>query len=233
MPILDNETGESLEYSQFCRHPKYKELCNTPYSNGLRRLCQGDASGTSGEKKQHVKGTYTFRVIKFENISHDRRKEICHTSVICEVRPNKEEPNCTCITVKVNRVRYPGYVATPIGSLELLKLIINSTISCTGASFDCFDIKNFYLDTPMDRSEYSRIKLSVITQEIIDEYNLLDYEHNRLIYFEIVRGYYGLPQSGRLANDMLCKRLNKEGFLKHQQRQRSGATNGDPYNLCL
>ena len=64
----------------------------------------------------------------------------------------------------------------------------------------------------MERSEYARIKLSVIPQENIDEYNLLDYEHNWWIYFEIVLGCYGLPQSGRLANDLLCKRLNKEGY---------------------
>ena len=40
----------------------------------------------------------------------------------------------------------------------------------------------------MDQSEYARIKMSVILQEIIDEYNLIDYEHNGWIYFEIVRG---------------------------------------------
>ena len=66
----------------------------------------------------------------------------------------------------------------------------------------------------MNRSECARIKLSVIPQEIIDEYNLLDYEHNGWIYFEIVRGCYGLTQFGRLANDMIHKRLNKEGYFE-------------------
>ena len=66
----------------------------------------------------------------------------------------------------------------------------------------------------MDRSEYASIKLSVIPQEIIDEYNLLDYEHSRWIYFEIVRGCYGFPQYGRLANDLLCKRLNKGSYFE-------------------
>ena len=66
----------------------------------------------------------------------------------------------------------------------------------------------------MDRSEYSRIKLSVIPQEIIDEYNVLEYEHNGWIYFEIVCGCYGLPQSEQLANDLLRKRLNKEGYFE-------------------
>ena len=66
----------------------------------------------------------------------------------------------------------------------------------------------------MDRSEYARIKMSVIPQEIIDEYNILDYEHNRWIYFEIVRGLYGLPKSGRLANDLPYKRINKEIYFE-------------------
>ena len=56
------------------------------------------------------------------------------------------------------------------------------------------------------------IKLSVITQENIDEYDLLEYEHKGWIYLEIVRGFYGLSQSGRIANDLLCKRLNKEVY---------------------
>ena len=95
--------------------------------------------------------------------------EISHTSTVCEVRPNKDEPNRTRITVAGNCVSYPGDVATPSGYMELLKLIINSTFSCPGAKFACFDIKNFYLDTPMDCSEYTRIKLSLIPQENIDE----------------------------------------------------------------
>ena len=49
-----------------------------------------------------------------------------------------------------NRFRYPGNVATPTGSLKLLGLVINSTLSRPGARFACFDIKNFYLGTPME-----------------------------------------------------------------------------------
>ena len=66
----------------------------------------------------------------------------------------------------------------------------------------------------MDRSEYARIKLSVIPQDMFDEYNLLDYEHNGWIYFEIGRGFYGLPQYGSLSKDLLNKRINKEGYFE-------------------
>ena len=99
MRVLDNETGESIEYIQLRRHLKYKKVWNISYSNELGWICQGVGSSTSGGKKQRVKGTDSFRVIKFENITHDFRKEIWHTGVVCKVRPNKDDPNRTRITV--------------------------------------------------------------------------------------------------------------------------------------
>ena len=68
-------------------------------------------------KNKHFKGTDTFRFINFENIPHNRRKEICHNSVVCEVKPKKDDPNRNYISVLGNRVRYPGDVVTPTGSL--------------------------------------------------------------------------------------------------------------------
>ena len=61
----------------------------------------------------------------------------------------------------------------------------------------------------MKRSEYVRIKFSDIPQEFIKEYDLSKAAQNGWIYFEIPRGFYGLPQSGQLANDLLRTRLEK------------------------
>ena len=126
-----------------------------------------------------------------------------------EVKPHKEDPNCTCITVAGSQICYPGYVGTPTGSLHLIKLIINSVLSRCNARLV---LKNFYLQTPMDRSEYVRIKLSDIPQEFIEEYNLSEAAQNGWIYFEILCGCYGLPQSGQLANDLLRTRLEKANY---------------------
>ena len=54
------------------------------------------------------------------------------------------------------------------------------------AHFVSFDLKNFYLQTPMERSEYVRIKLSDIPQEFIEEYNLSKAAQNGWIYFDIL-----------------------------------------------
>ena len=60
------------------------------------------------------------------------------------------------------RIVFLGDVATCIGGLELVKLMINSVLSRRGAKAACFDIKNLYLDTPMDEPEYMRIKIKDI-----------------------------------------------------------------------
>ena len=99
------------------------------------------------------------------------------------------------------------YVSTPTGSLELVKLIINSVLSRQNGLFTAFDIKNFYLDTPMENPEYVRVKLEDIPQEFIEGYHLLNNESHGWVYFEIFRGCYVLPQSGKLANDLIRTRL--------------------------
>ena len=45
-------------------------------------------------------------------------------------------------------------------------------------------------------------------------YKLKDKIKNGYIYMKIVRGIYGLPQAGKLANDLLKKRLSKEDYFK-------------------
>ena len=84
--------------------------------------------------------------------------------VVCEVNPHKEDPNRTRITVVGSQNFYPGYVGTPTGSIDLVKLIINSVLLHRNARFVSFDLKKFYLQTPMERSEYVRIKFSDIPQ---------------------------------------------------------------------
>ena len=94
------------------------KVCGThPIPKKLGRICQSVVSGKNGPQNQDVKVTDTFRVIKSDDIPQDRRKEICNTSVVPEIRPNKDDPNHTRITVAGNYICYPGYVATPTGSL--------------------------------------------------------------------------------------------------------------------
>ena len=80
--------------------------------------------------------------------------------MVCKVCQEKINPNRTRITIGGNRITFPGDVGTPTVFLELAKLVFNSVLSNPGAKFTTFDICNFYLQTPLDRPEYARIKLS-------------------------------------------------------------------------
>ena len=132
MPVLDPDTVNTMEYRQMRRHPKYKQIWETSYCNELCRLCQGIGTGDNGPKKQRIAGTETFKVIRYEGTPQDRRKEVCHTKVACEVRPHKEDPDRKKITIGGNHIIYPGDVGTPTASLELIKLILNSALSRWG-----------------------------------------------------------------------------------------------------
>ena len=141
--------------------------------------------------------------IIFSGIPRECILNLAHTHVVCEVKPTNADPNCTRITIGVNTINHTGNYGTKTGSLETVKLFINSTLSTPAAEFMTLDLANFYLNAPLDRPEYKHIQLSVIPQEVIDEYNLTPYAHNGYIYFVLGKGMYELNQAGKLANDLL------------------------------
>jgi hypothetical protein len=87
---------------------------------------------------------------------------------VCEHRPQKTEVNCTRLTLGGNLINYPGDISTRTAELEAIKILFNSVISTKGAEFISIDIKNFYLNTPLERPEYYvRIPLNLIPTEIV------------------------------------------------------------------
>ena len=112
---------------------------------------------------------------------------------VCSVRPEKDEKNQTRFVVFGDRISYPGKVATPTAEILVAKMLFNSVVSTRGAKFMTMDISNFYLQTPLKRKEYIRIKLSNIPEEVIREYKL----HSKAtkdgsIHIEASGGMYGL-----------------------------------------
>ena len=50
--------------------------------------------------------------------------------------------------------------------MTTIKLVLNSVISSAGERFMTADVKNFYLNTPMEDLEYMRIPIKLIPNEI-------------------------------------------------------------------
>jgi hypothetical protein len=94
------------------------------------------------------------------------------------------------------------------------KILWNSVLSTRGAKYCCADVKNFYLETPMERFEYMRMPIRLIPPDFLDKYELHDKIYNGFLYMEIRKGMYGLPQAGILANQLLRKRLKPHGYFE-------------------
>ena len=127
-------------------------------------------------------------------------------------KPHKSDPNRSRLTVGGDRITCLYDVSTPTSDLPTIKMLWNSVLSTPGAKYFTLDISNFYLGTPMDRPEYMRIPFKIIPQEIIDKYKLNDIEEKGWVYIKIVKGMYGLPQAGKIAHELLKKRLAKAGY---------------------
>ena len=136
--------------------------------------------------------------------------------------------NRTRLTVGGDRLDCNGETSTETAGLETIKIHLNSETSTKDAKYTAANIGNFYTNSKIESSEYMRIHLSIIPQEIINEYNVVKYvETDGYVYVEITGAMYGLSQSGRIANQDLRKHLAKYGYCptkrtpglcKHQTR---------------
>lgn len=69
------------------------------------------------------------------------------------------------------------------------------------------DMKDVYLNTPMQEYEYIHLPLHLIPPEIIQQCNLLDLVDSSCVYMEIWKGVYGLPQASCITYDHICLHL--------------------------
>ena len=65
--VIDEDTGESMEYRDLIKKYKYREVWNTSFVNELRRLAQ---------VIRDVKGTITIFFIQKSEILKDRQKDV-------------------------------------------------------------------------------------------------------------------------------------------------------------
>ncbi len=160
--IRDDDTGEYLNYKQLMRNPKHKTIWNKSSANEFGRLAQGI-------KDSRVTGTNTIFFIPKEQVPKDRLKDVTYGSFSCDMKPNKKETHRTRLTAGGDRINYPEDVGTPTADMTLVKTFLNSVISTKKAKCVMADIKDFYLNTPMKRYEYMRIKITDIPEEIIEQ----------------------------------------------------------------
>ena len=199
---INPDTGKLSEYSTLLKSSDGKHWEESCYEE-VGRLAQGYPPSVP-------KGTDTMHFIRFDQIPQGRKAT--YLRLVVSDRPMKANPRRVRFTVGGDRVDYPGDVSTKTADLTTAKILFNHVLSTPDAKFMGIDIKDFYLNNPMDRYEYMRIPISQIPPKIIDLYNLQPLVHNGAVYVEIRKGMYGLPQAGRIASDALIPKLNAAGY---------------------
>ncbi|KAL7538190.1 hypothetical protein ACHAXR_008359, partial [Thalassiosira sp. AJA248-18] len=205
--VVHPETNETItKYSKLIKEPILRDVWLKAMCIELGRLANGYGD---------TEGTNTFKFMSHDEISNiPGDRTVTYARIVVDYRPQKKDPNRVRITAGGNLIDYPGELTTRTADLTTSKILWNSTISTPGARYCCADAKNFYLCTPLDRHEYMRMPVELIPPEIIDLYDLTPKIKNGYVYMEIIRGMYGLPQSGMLANKLLKERLEEDGFIE-------------------
>ena len=140
---------------------------------------------------------------KITNIPKDRT--VTYARIVVNYRTQKSDPNRVIITVGGNLIKYLFDTYTPTADLVIAKLLWNSVLSTKGTQYICIDIQNMYLQTPMQRREYMKIKVELIPPKFMKEYNPKNKVKNGYVHMEIQKGLYCLPQVGILANKLFHK----------------------------
>jgi hypothetical protein len=197
-----------MEMRQLLRNPKYSDLRGKSYTKELGRLAQG-IPGT--------KGTDTIMFIKYDEIPLDQRWNVTYGKTVVTYWPEKDDPNQLRLTVGSNQIVCPFNVSTPTVEMMTVKMHLNSVISTKGAHYCTIDLKDFYLNTPMERPECMQLKLSNLPHNFVDMYGLTKIvQDNDNVYIKIQKGMYGLPQAGILAQQLLEQPLNEHGYQQSQ-----------------
>ena len=201
--ILDEKTGDKLEYRDLIKRPELRERWMRSLANELGRLSQGI---------RDIKGTNTIYFVPKSEIPPNRRRDITYGRIVVAYKPDKLEKHRSRLTVGGDRINYPGDTGAPTADLPIIKLLWNSVLSTPGAKYFTMDISNFYLGSPLPRPEFMRLPIRLIPDKIIQKYNLKQIEEDGTVYLKIVKGMYGLPQAGKIANELLIKRMRTAGY---------------------
>jgi hypothetical protein len=168
-----------MEYSALMKDPRLQPL----WSQGF-----GNKSGCLFQGIRDIPGTNTCFFTTLKDTPKDRK--ITYGKIVCDYKPHKQEKGRARLTVGGDKLDYSGNVATSTADITTLKILINSTLSTKDATMMMMDINNYYLGTPLPRSEYMKMLLLRFPEEIIQKYYLNALAVNGWFYIEIRKKAY-------------------------------------------
>jgi hypothetical protein len=98
-----------------------------------------------------TKGTNTIFFLLHTDICNiPSNRTVTYAHIVINYHPQKEDPNHVCITVGGNLINYPFEITTCTADMVPSKILWNNVISTKDARLAGANIKNMYLETPLD-----------------------------------------------------------------------------------
>ena len=120
-----------------------------------------------GDDKTKTPGTCSIFVMTHNEIRHiPQDKVVTYARHVVDLKTQKYDPNRVKIAASGNLIKYPGELTTHTADMTTAKILWKSILSTKGARFMGLDIKNFYICTPLDRFNYTKIPITIIPAHI-------------------------------------------------------------------
>jgi len=141
-------------------------------------------------------------------------KRVTYPRTVVAYRPEKiDNPYRTRITAGGDQLDYDGETSTNSASMATIKIHQNSVLSTAGAKYTTADAGNMYLCSQLREPQFVRFKLKQIPISIQEKYELHKIVNSAgFVYAKIKGAWYGLKESGRIANEDLVDHLAKHGY---------------------
>ncbi len=130
-------------YRKLIKGPLLKDLWIKAMSKELHCLAQGCPGVT--------KSSNTVWYLSHADICKiPQDRTVTYARTVIDHHPQKGDPNCVHIMVGGNLINYPFELTTRTANMVSSIILWNSVISTKNARFSSADIKNMYLETPLD-----------------------------------------------------------------------------------
>jgi len=199
-PVIHPVTGKTISsYTKAIKDPSLSEVWQKAFGKEFGGLAQGDA-------KTNTAGTNAIFVMTQDDIKKHWNKKYTYARIVMDYRPQKADPNRIRITAGGNLVEYEGELSVRTANITTAKLHWNSVISTKDARYMCLDLALFYLTANLEYYEYMKLPLALFPQWIIEQYDLNTHAKDGMVYIEMRKAVYGLPQAGILANKKITEK---------------------------
>ena len=133
-----------MEYRHLIQDPATKAVWNPAMATEVDRLVS----------------TRTTRFLKKKNIP--KVEKAVYTRLVVDLRPNKAVHERLRMCVGGDKMKIVMDTTTRTVDLTKFKLHMNGVVSTPGARFAGGDVKEFYLNTPLKKKRYGKVRAKYI-----------------------------------------------------------------------